>query len=90
MPAVCSLAVVINHGSRNHVATYIVNLGTRFACTVVLAYDAEALPCSTQEESCTAGKCYLPAVERLPSPRCAAHSRNRASGFDVPQSPLEL
>jgi len=71
MPAVCSLAVVKNHGSRNHVATYVANLEAWCACTLVLAYDAEALPCSVQEESCTCllwSGCQAHVAQQIPVP----------------------
>ena len=53
MPALCSLAAIPNHERRNHVAMLVADLEAWTACTLVLAYDAEELPYSVQQESHT-------------------------------------
>ncbi len=50
-PACCSSAVVTLHERRNRDAVVVANAW--IACTLVLAYDAEELPCSVQKDSCT-------------------------------------
>ena len=38
---------------RNHVGVIVANLGAWLACTLILAYEAKALPCSVREQTCT-------------------------------------
>jgi len=84
LPACCSSAVVPLLERRNHDAVVVANAEAWIACTLVLAYDAEELPCSVQEENCT---CLLWSG-------CQTHVAQQVPGAmlrsDVPHSLLEL
>jgi len=53
LPACCSSAVVPLPERKNHDAALVANAEAWIACTLVLAYDAEKLPCSVQEDCST-------------------------------------